>query len=386
MKRHSHILFVFLLCFYNSLFSQIPDSTIQKSSADSLLNAEVGSDLIIGQSVSDSTEKKGKKFKSHIVPDTVFLRNGDKFTGVILSYTQGRLSFDANGPGVISLKWNKISSISGGSKVYKVEDVRGVIYIGQIALSPDTGEILILGQVKYGVLLENLVRIYPLESDWFRGFKGTLGGGASYTKSSEILQLNAEYNLYYVISKWRFISDFSYIHSSTEDDAPSVRVQLNLQELYALPKRWVLSEINSFNRNDELGISARFSFGVGGGNNIIQTERQRLLVQTGILQNLEKDIESVNVISNLEWPATLSHTIYSFDKPNLSSSTSITSFVGITEKGRYRLDASTDITWEFINNIKLKITAYYNYDNKILEGKDTEEDYGTILSLLIELK
>jgi hypothetical protein len=238
----------------------------------------------------------------------------------------------------------------------------------------------------YGIMLENIVRIFPIEDDWYRGLKGDLGAGVSYTKSSKVLQINTDYNIYYVISKWRFINNFSYVSSKVGDDPASLRIQVVFQALYALPQKWVVSELNSFTRNDELGIKSRFSFSAGIGNNIVLTERQRLLLLSGIARNSEVDIESSAVNTNYEWPFALHHTIYSFLRPNLSSSTSLTSFVGITEKGRYRFDGSTDITWEFVTNVKLKLTIYYNFDNKTLVGKASTEDYGTVLSLSIQLK
>ena len=115
-----------------------------------------------------------------------------------------------------------------------MEDILGEIYIGKVASSPDTGEILVLSKPRYGLRLENIVRIFPLESEWYRGIKGDLGGGVSYTKSSDVLRLNAEYNLYYVISKWRLINNFSYIETTTSDEEPTVSVDLDLEARYAL--------------------------------------------------------------------------------------------------------------------------------------------------------
>ena len=65
-------------------------------------------------------------------------------------------------------------------------------------------------------------------------------------------------------------------------------------------------------KNDELGVKSRFSFGIGGGNNTVQTEWQRLLFLTGIVENLEKSIETNEVISNVEWPFSNQHTIFKF--------------------------------------------------------------------------
>jgi hypothetical protein len=318
--------------------------------------------------------------------DTVYLKNGEKYTGSILSFEQGRIKIDADGPGVISVKWYKIVSVNGGDRQFKVEDNRGELYIGYIRASKDTGEINIVGRVENAIMLEDVVRIFPLEQEWYRGFKGNMGAGVNYTKSSDVLNLNADYNLSYEVKKWRFIHDLSYIETSTSEEAPTVRMEINLQALYALPNKWLLYEINSFNKSDELGIHARVSFGVGGGNGLVQTERQRLLLMTGIIQNTESQVESRDVVSSFEWPATLQHIMYSFLNPNITADTKITSYVGITEKGRYRVDASTNLTWEFIKSVDLMLTAYYNFDNKVVEGKKSQKDYGTVLSLSFVLK
>ncbi len=334
---------------------------------------------------SDSLALKELKLNTTF-PDTVFLKNGDKVTGKILSFEQGRLKIDGQGPGVVSIKWYKISSISGGNRIYKVDEINGTKHIGKIESAADTGKIHLTNEAQHDILIEDIIRIFPLEEEWYRGFKGTLGAGLNYAKSSDVLTINAEYNLYYVVKKWRFINDFSFISTSESNEKASLRTQVNLQAIYSLPNRWLLYEINSFNRNDELGVKSRFSFGGGGGNSLVQTEWQRLLILTGLIVNLEKDIETNSIFSNVEWPATLQHTIYKFARPQLSSSTSITSYVGITEKGRHRIDASVDLTWEFISNFNLQLSFYYNYDNKSIEGKNTKRDYGTVLSLLLDLK
>ncbi|MFI5218957.1 MAG: DUF481 domain-containing protein [Bacteroidia bacterium] len=364
--------------------NELTDSSILFPDILRITPVEAAKDTVLP--VPKTEEKSKEAAVQKFSADTVFLYNGDKMTGKILSFEQGRLKIDAQGPGIVNIKWHKIVTISGGDRDYKVEDRVGEIYIGNIKISKDTGEIDVGIKPAHTINLADVVRIFPLEDDWYRGIKGSVGAGLNYAKSSDVFTSNAEYNLYYIISKWRFINDFSYISTKSKDEPTSVRLQINFQALYALPDKWELYELNAFNRNDELGISSRISFGAGGGNNLVQSDRQRLLVLTGILQNSEKNIETNDVVSNFEWPATIRHTIYSFASPDLTSATEISSYVGITEKGRYRFDASTDITWEFINNVSLQLSFYYNYDNKVVEGKTSQKDYGTVLSLLVDLK
>ena len=321
-----------------------------------------------------------------IAADTVLLKNGDRLTGHILSFEQGRLKFDAYGPGVSNIKWHKIAYIHGGSRMYKIEDKHGLRYFGYIVPARDSGYIALSGTPPFSLPLADVVRIYPMEERWYRGFKGDAGAGISFDKASSVLRVNVDYHLYYILSRWNFVNDFSFLETGTRQDDPSYRVHFSLMELYSLPKKWVLSEISSFNRNDELGIRSRISFNLGGGNSPVQTERQRLLALTGFVYVLERDIESQDLVNSQEWAISVQHTIYSFANPNISSTLAATSFVGITEKGRYRLDTKADISWEFITDLKLQFSLYFNYDNKAIEGKTSKQDYGTAISLHLDLK
>jgi hypothetical protein len=330
------------------------------------------------------TEKAQKPTEE--TPDTIFLKNRERYTGSILSMEQGRIKIDAQGSGVINIKWHKILTITGGNRLYKVEDQQGEIYVGRIEASKDTGEIIIKGDHTYTITLEDIAHLYPLEDKWYRGFKGTLGGGFNYTKSSDVLNINFDYNIHYVKKKWLFINNLSYIETSTHEEDGTVRLSVDLAALYSLPGRWVLSGINSYNRNDELGIKSRISFGVGGGYNLVLTERQRLLALTGVIQNTETNVGSNTAVSNFELPLTLNHTVYSFLRPDLTSTTEISYYEGLTEGNRYRVDISTDITWAILKWMDLKLSFYYDFDNKNVEGKESQEDYGTVLSLLVDLK
>ncbi|MGL2963940.1 DUF481 domain-containing protein [Flavobacterium sp. RSB2_4_14] len=385
MIKYIKVLILFILIFPMLLCAQKTD-TINNQKNSNLPNKLVidsTSDAKLTDTIKPISTVKNEEI---VTPDILYLTNGDKLSGKLISFEQGRMRFDAQGPGIIYVKWYKIKSIGCGSKLYRVESTSGEIFKGRIIDSPVSGEITVLSIPKQDLKFQNISRIYALESEWYKGFKGDLGGGVSYTKSSDVLRINAESNLYYVIPRWRFINAFSYISTSTADSEFSERIQFSLEAFYALRKKWFVYEQNSFNRNDELGIDAKISFGAGAGNNLVLTEIQKLQIFTGILQNFEKNIQIDEFNSNVEWQATLQHTFYSFLKPNLTASTALSSFVGITETSRYRFDATTDLTWEFVTNFKLQFSFYFNYDNKKIQGKNSETDYGPILSFLLDLK
>jgi hypothetical protein len=379
------VLSLLILVFPMLLYAQKVDSLQVKKNAE--VPSHFAVDSVSNKKLTDTIKNVATvPNKETVFVDVLYLMNGDKLTGKLISFQQGRLRFDAQGAGMISVKWYKIKSIACGSRIFRVESTKGEIIKGRIIESTNSGEITVLSIPNQNLKIEDVSRIFPLEAEWYKGFKGSLGGGVSYTKSSDVLRINADIDLYYVISRWRFVNTFSYISTSTADSDFSERVQFSLEEFYALKKRWFLYEQNSFYKNDELGINAKVSFGAGAGNNLVLTEIQKLQIFTGILQNFEKDIQINDFDSNIEWQSTLQHTFYSFLKPNLTASTVISSFVGITDNSRYRFDATADLTWEFVKNFKLQLSYYYNYDNKNIQGKNSDTDYGPILSFLLDLK
>lgn len=387
MLRYSKI-YLLLLCLFLGPFVLRAQLPVLNKKTNTTTTIPLLPDTVAKENTVDTsaTNKKKKSTIADFTADTLFLINGDKITGKIISFEQGRLKMDADGPGDISVKWHKILTIAGGNRIYKIEDLEGGIYYGHIDFSVDTGKIMISNMLQFDIDLASIAKIFPLEEEWYRGFKGSFGGGLSHTKASDVLTANADYNLYYVLSKWTFFNDFSFVSTSTNNETASLRIQTNLQALYSLPKKWVLSEVNAYNKNDELGINSRYTIGVQAGNNIVQTDWQKLSIFTGLNANSEKVTEEDNGALNLEWPLSVQHTIYKFIRPNLSTSTTLTYYGGITETGRQRWDISTNIQWEFINNFNLQLAFYYDYDNKVIEDKPSNTNYGTTISLILDLK
>ena len=67
------------------------------------------------------------------------LLNGDRVTGEIKYYKQGRLTVDTTHSSWINVKWNKIQSIES-SKLYDVETIDGVHHFGSLAPSDPPGK------------------------------------------------------------------------------------------------------------------------------------------------------------------------------------------------------------------------------------------------------
>src|SRR6188768_443595 len=117
-----------------------------------------------GQAVDSTQMVQTKDTLKPVTADTLFMINGDKITGNILSYEEGRMRIDAQSAGVINVKYQKIFSVSGGSRLFHIKDVKGTSYIGNITSSLDTGEIILSGQQVTELRFKDIASFRPIKN------------------------------------------------------------------------------------------------------------------------------------------------------------------------------------------------------------------------------
>ena len=94
---------------------------------------------------------------------------------------------------------------------------------------------------------------------------GDLTLGYNYTKASDVAQLNVGLDLAYRDEVRIVSADLDAASSTSANNESSERINLSFNYIRLLRNRWVAGAIGSAERNDELGIDRRFSFGGGGG-------------------------------------------------------------------------------------------------------------------------
>jgi len=122
--------------------------------------------------------------------DILVMDNGDKITGELKSVRQGQLSYKTDNLGTLTVNWDSVASLVS-NKTVEVEMDDGSLHYGilvtpskegNLALQSDTGvNELALGQV---------VRINPIHKGFLKGLDGSFSVGASFTKSSDVLQVS----------------------------------------------------------------------------------------------------------------------------------------------------------------------------------------------------
>ncbi|RLA01938.1 MAG: hypothetical protein DRQ47_07430, partial [Gammaproteobacteria bacterium] len=127
--------------------------------------------------------------------DAIRLMNGDRVMGEIIELDHGKLKVDTESMGMVYIEWNDIIGIDS-KYFFQFELSDGARSVGKI-LNSDEQNISIFssnGQQESFVTLD-IVRIAPIEDTFIDRLTGSMIFGFSYTKASEIAQLNFAFNV-----------------------------------------------------------------------------------------------------------------------------------------------------------------------------------------------
>ncbi|MGB0390632.1 MAG: hypothetical protein ACPGD5_03625, partial [Salibacteraceae bacterium] len=129
--------------------------------------------------------------------DKVYLNNGDVITGEIKQLDFGKLKFSTNHASTIFIDWVDIRTFKT-DKFLDIGFEDGSRTFGSIDSSSDSGHVVIqemLGSSK--IMFTTIVEMTPIKNTFWSRIDGVIELGGSYTKASDIIQLNGKFNAEY---------------------------------------------------------------------------------------------------------------------------------------------------------------------------------------------
>src|SRR4029077_17843400 len=145
--------------------------------------------------------------------DVIELQGGDRITGEIKSYDQGRLTVDTSHSSWIKIKWSLVVSITS-DKIFDVETVDGVHHFGSLAPSEPAGELTILeGTGATTVAFFDVFDVTPVYQTFWKRWDGSLDLGFNYTQSSNLTQFNLDFSAIYRTKVGQFATNLSAFFS-----------------------------------------------------------------------------------------------------------------------------------------------------------------------------
>ena len=245
---------------------------------------------------------------------------------------------------------------------------------GYIDLYPDHA-------VKESMLITHIFTLVPLDKDFIRRIHGNISAGFSFTKSSNIGQLNGSANAQYATRKLDYAAFISEIGSIDSGKYSRDNESAQLYSNYNLTPTWFAAIALLYQRNLELSISRRYTELFGGGKKLVIKQTWELLAITGISLTQEKSTEGVTNGTSLEIPLMIRFDFFQFHHPDIQITSNETLYYGITDQGRVRFDGNTSFSWQIIRYFYLKIGPYTNFDSKPPVSSKSNFDYGLVVSL-----
>jgi hypothetical protein len=306
--------------------------------------------------------------------DKVFLKNGDVITGEIKKLYLAKLSFDMNGPGIISIKWEEVVRIRS-NKIFQI-----YLQDGQVLLASPDSVFFETQKVK----LDDIVEIVQIKEKFIKRLEGDINLGFSYTKSSDITQFNLTSSVMYRIPKVETTLNLNTnISKSSSDTAAAKKLDINISRLRLLKHRFVLISSLGWEQNTQLGLENRFLIAGGAGKIIFNDNHQRLLAGAGLSFNQEQQTKDKNngYTSNLEAVAEIQYKKFRYSSPKISINADYKVFPSLTDWGRVRMNLQLNTSVEIFKDFNVGLTFYDNFDNRPSTEAASTNDYGVTFTV-----
>jgi hypothetical protein len=313
--------------------------------------------------------------------DTLYFYNGNLLIGELKKIELGKIQFDADGVGVVNIKYDKIRTLKADKHSYRIETADQRLFYGTIDTSFQWGYVTIYqGGEPYSVQLAAISTLSTFEKRISAMLKGKLGVGYSYARASRIgrFNLNAETRLASRSTELLFSGNSMITRDSVETYRE--REQMQLSGLYWLKNRWYAGCNITYQRNRELGLKSRWQQGVGIGYKFLQRKQLNAKSITGIVFNSEQNYADVrNTFFELAFQTKFN--FFSFSEPNINLGTTQTFYASLSQRGRYRLDGDLSLDWELFKDFTLNLSFYHNYDSRSPGTDQARLDYGFVMGI-----
>ncbi|GJM29093.1 MAG: hypothetical protein DHS20C17_17280 [Cyclobacteriaceae bacterium] len=314
--------------------------------------------------------------------DSLIFHKQQMLLGELLSIGQGRISFDSDDAGVISVKNYKIRTLSANIHSYRIRTSQLQLIYGKLRKSTKDGMVIIdQGITVTEVPIRSIIDLERYDRTFKQRISGKVGLGYNFTKSSNIGRLNVDLSIRYLAQVFQSTITANSIMTQDQGSFSRDTENLTITNQLNLSYRWIGVGLLSYQRNLELGILRRFQEALLLGYNFISYSNRQLYAAVGVAINQELTDDNTSAVNLVEVPIIANYTFYQFQKPNIQFVLTEKVYFGVTQTGRVRNDANLTIDWEIISDFTLGVNLYSSYDNQASETTTSNFDFGVVVNV-----
>jgi hypothetical protein len=308
--------------------------------------------------------------------DLVVMVNGDHIHGEIKGMSRGKLDFNTEDVGRISVEWLKVVRISS-THTYEVTLTDFRKFYGSFVEPPPGVE----GIVDLGggttATVADVVAITPLDDGLWTRLSAFLDLGFTLAKSNWAMTLGGSGEVAYRGEDYGASFGFdSYVQSSVQNDESTLAVARNTLVLrgrrFYTP--WEVGALLQFDQNDELQLKSRFSLGGGGGYQFIATNAMNLVVSAGLIGTRELYVDG-SPTYNLDAFASATWEVFRYDTPKLDLAITGSIYPGLTDWGRVRGNSNVRVKYEVFSDFNVGISFSGTFDTRPPDPSAPKNDF-----------
>lgn len=312
--------------------------------------------------------------------DVIALENGTRIIGELRWMDRGRLELKTDDMGTVKIEWGNVVQVTA-PEYFEVEDMGGRLHFGSLTPSADGKGLQVTNILDgHALPLSEVARIQLVETKFWARISGSLDVGASYTSASELLQLDVHGAVRFRRPKFELSveTDAVLTRQPEVDDTRRGSLVLSYRRLFSNGQR--LGAQGAIEQNRELGYEWRSSATLAWARYLVRNARNELVGGAGLTLNHEVPVEGGET-TNVEAALGINYANFAYDFPNTDIEVGATGFVGLTQWGRFRLEASARLSREVLRDFYVGVKGYESYDSEPATVGAQRNDWGLTFSL-----
>ncbi len=318
---------------------------------------------------------------NHDKTDVVTTDDGATYVGEIKSVTDATLNLKTDPAGLLSIAWRHVTGLTSKYQ-YRIELSGGVRRFGTLGPPRKPGYLRIVGPS--GTVEVDLVDVYkivPLEQSFWKSLDGSIDFGLSYTQANDFLQYNLSGDAGYR-SRRGFASVSGQSLLNTQEDAPTTSQHyLKLLLAQLLGRNWGTFELGQLESNPAQGYDARLILGAGGAYYLIESSREMLNLDAGVVYNGEIVTGSSEKDHSAEALLGMSYKHFKRGAHSPSVQLSLLTFTTISGGSRFRAVFSFNVSWKVIGDFTFSVQLNERYDTDPPGTDSNKNDLSLVTSV-----
>lgn len=310
--------------------------------------------------------------------DVITLANGDRVTGEVKRLERGRIEFKTDDIGTIYFEWDKVATVTSSSR-FEVIATDGRRFLGTLAA--DSAGVLLIsdGPTQATWPMTGVAVIRPIGRGLWQRLEGSLDVGFSYSKSSEVAQLNLNTTTVYRQPAFEGRLTGSALLTRTVDEEPEDRATLQLALFRYRGQRWYVGAGGGVEKNDGLGLELRTQGALTTGLRWVNTNRAQMWAGAGLSVNKELG-EDAEPTENIEAVMNVRGSYYAYDRPRTNIDFSFEYYPSLSDWGRQRIQLDAGLRREIWKDVFVSVTVFDSFDSRPPNPESNTNDVGVVLS------